>query len=99
MIRLARTVALVVAAGCFLIAALGASHAAGALAVGACGAYGYGFDFRQMADARVAAIKKCTGKGRLRGRGGRCQAAVRLLRLGHQFASRQSGKCLAAPLL
>ena len=63
MIRLARTVALVVAAGCFLIAALGASHAAGALAVGACGSYGYGFDFRQMADARVAAIKKCTGKG------------------------------------
>jgi hypothetical protein len=63
MIRLARTFAVVVAAGCFLIAALGASHAAGALAVGACGAYGYGFDFRQMADARVAAIKKCTGKG------------------------------------
>jgi Domain of unknown function (DUF4189) len=63
MIRLTRTVVLVVAAGCFLIAALGASHAAGALAVGVCGAYGYGFDFRQMADARVAAIKKCTGKG------------------------------------
>ena len=63
MIRFARTFAVVVAAGCFLIAALGASHAAGALAVGACGAYGYGFDFRQMADARVAAIKKCTGKG------------------------------------
>jgi Domain of unknown function (DUF4189) len=63
MIRLTRTVVLVVAAGCFLIAALGASHAAGALAVGVCGAYGYGFDFHQMADARVAAIKKCTGKG------------------------------------
>ncbi len=36
--------------------------AAGAFAVGACGAYGYGFDFRKMADARAAAIKKCAGR-------------------------------------
>jgi hypothetical protein len=63
MIRLVRTFAIVFAAGCLLIAALGASHAAGALAVGTCGAYGYGYDFRKLADARVAAMKKCTGKG------------------------------------
>src|SRR5579862_6106363 len=49
-----------VAAG-LLIASLGAAQAAGAFAVGACGAFGYGFDFRNVSDARVAAMKKCTG--------------------------------------
>jgi hypothetical protein len=47
-------------AGC-LIVMIAAAHAAGAFAVGACGAYGYGFDFRKVTDARTAAIKKCTG--------------------------------------
>jgi hypothetical protein len=51
----------VVAAG-LLIAGIGASCAAGALAVGACGAYGYGFDFRNATDARAAAIGKCSGR-------------------------------------
>jgi hypothetical protein len=49
------------AAACFLIAALGAAQAAGAFAIGACGAYGYGFDFRKSTDARAAAIRKCVG--------------------------------------
>ena len=40
MIGLLRTAARTVAAAFFLIAALGAAHAAGALAVGTCGAYG-----------------------------------------------------------
>jgi uncharacterized protein DUF4189 len=62
MIGLTRTLARAIAGGCFLIAALGVAHAAGALAVGACGAYGYGYDYRKMADARVAAMKKCVGK-------------------------------------
>ena len=53
--------ALIIAASCFLIAGVGAAGAAGAFAVGACGAYGYGFDFRKAADARIAAMKKCTG--------------------------------------
>jgi len=44
-----------------LIAAIGAAHAAGAFAVGACGAYGYGYDYRKVTDARAAAIKKCSG--------------------------------------
>ncbi len=61
MIRSARTFAAVVAAGYVLMATLGVSHAAGAFAVGACGAYGYGYDFRDVADARVAAMKKCSG--------------------------------------
>jgi hypothetical protein len=46
-----------------LVAAIGAAEAAGALAVGSCGAYGYGFDYSKIADARAAAMSKCTGGG------------------------------------
>jgi uncharacterized protein DUF4189 len=63
MIGFLRTAARALAAAFFLIAAFGAAHAAGALAVGTCGAYGYGYDFRKVADARVAAMRKCTGNG------------------------------------
>ena len=63
MIGLLRMAARAVAAAFFLIAALGAAHAAGALAVGTCGAYGYGYDFHKVTDARAAAIRKCTGNG------------------------------------
>jgi hypothetical protein len=52
---------LVVATAYFLAATIGSAGAAGAFAVGACGAYGYGFDFGKVADARIAAIKKCVG--------------------------------------
>jgi hypothetical protein len=61
MIGLSRSSALAAATGCILIAAIAAAHAAGALAVGACGAYGYGYDYRKVTDARVAAMKKCSG--------------------------------------
>jgi|SRR5579862_2228197 len=61
MTGLKRNSALGVAAAGFLIATVAAACAAGALAVGACGAYGYGFDFRTMTDARAAAMRKCTG--------------------------------------
>jgi hypothetical protein len=44
-----------------LAAAIGAADAAGALAVGSCGAYGYGFDYANESDARTAAIRKCAG--------------------------------------
>jgi hypothetical protein len=60
MIGVGRTAVRAVAAAYFLIAAFGAAHAAGAFAVGACGAYGYGFDFRNPTDARAAAMRKCT---------------------------------------
>jgi len=43
--------------------AIGAAHAAGALAVGTCGAYGYGYDYRKLTDARAAAMKQCAGAG------------------------------------
>jgi Domain of unknown function (DUF4189) len=56
-----RKSALAVAAAAALLAGIGAAQAAGAFAVGTCGAFGYGFDFRHVADARTAALKKCTG--------------------------------------
>ena len=57
-----RRVCAAVAAFCFLCTAIGAGHAAGSLAVGACGAFGYGYDFRKLTDARAAAMKKCVGQ-------------------------------------
>ncbi len=63
MIAFTRNFALACATACFLVATIGAAHAAGAFAVGVCGAYGYGYDYRKMSDARAAAMKKCSGNG------------------------------------
>jgi Domain of unknown function (DUF4189) len=38
------------------------ARAAGALAVGTCGAYGESFDFHSMVQARQNALAKCTGR-------------------------------------
>jgi len=59
MIRIARSSVRAAIAACALITTIGAADAAGAFAVGACGAYGYGFDYHKVADARAAAMKKC----------------------------------------
>jgi hypothetical protein len=48
--RFRRNSALAIAAVCFTIALMGAAEAAGAFAVGVCGAYGYGFDFHKVSD-------------------------------------------------
>ncbi|MEA2929610.1 MAG: hypothetical protein QOG38_2038 [Hyphomicrobiales bacterium] len=40
-----------------------AAHAAGALATGACGAYGYAFDDASIRSAEHRAISECKGKG------------------------------------
>jgi len=61
MISLMRSFALTVATAGTLIATIGVADAAGAFAVGACGAYGYGYDYRKVSAARTAAIKKCSG--------------------------------------
>ena len=58
-----RFLAVAVAATSVLFVAVASVQAAGALAVGACGAYGYGFDYHKVVDARVAAMKQCTSKG------------------------------------
>jgi hypothetical protein len=49
------------AAAALLAAMTGMAAAAGAFAVGSCGAYGYGYDFHNASDARKAALKKCSG--------------------------------------
>lgn len=61
MVSFTRNAALAAVTGCILLAVIGAAHAAGAFAVGACGAYGYGYDFHKLTDARAAAMKKCAG--------------------------------------
>jgi hypothetical protein len=40
-----------------------AGQAAGAMAIGACAAYGYAFDYRDPQAARIAAQGKCVGSG------------------------------------
>jgi hypothetical protein len=37
------------------------ARAAGALAIGSCGAYGEAYDFRNAEDARTSALVKCKG--------------------------------------
>jgi hypothetical protein len=61
MIRFLRSAAVAAAAACMLAAAIAAAQAAGAFAVGACGAYGYGYDYHKVADARSAALHQCSG--------------------------------------
>jgi len=61
MIGFGRISALAVVVACLFGASLSAAQAAGAFAVGACGAYGYGFDYRHASDARSAAMTKCSG--------------------------------------
>ena len=61
MIRFRQKSALAGAAACLLISSIGAADAAGAFAIGSCGAYGYGFDYRHATDARTAALQKCSG--------------------------------------
>jgi len=61
MTRHDRVFARIVLAGAFILAGLAAASAAGALAVGKCGAYGYAYDFTVDDAARAAALRKCTG--------------------------------------
>jgi hypothetical protein len=58
--RLVRTTARVLVAACLALVPV-AAQAAGALAVGNCGAYGFAYDYKQDQAARSAALKKCTG--------------------------------------
>src|SRR5579884_3592028 len=39
------------------------AHAAGAMAIGSCAAYGYAFDYRDAGAAKSAAQGKCVGSG------------------------------------
>ncbi len=48
-------------AGLLTVGLAPTAQAAGALAIGACGAYGYSYDYRGVAVARKAAIGRCKG--------------------------------------
>jgi hypothetical protein len=48
-------------AGAILVASIGIAQAAGALAVGTCGAYGYAIDYARNDAAQTAALLKCSG--------------------------------------
>ena len=78
--KIGRSFAVAVISLGLLAATIGAAEAAGALAVGTCGAYGYGFDYRTASDARLAAMHKCSGADcRIEWRGGgseRSEAAI-----------------------
>jgi len=54
---------LLVATATVMVVTVGRVRAAGALAVGTCGAYGQAFDFANAEDARKSAMPKCAGKG------------------------------------
>jgi hypothetical protein len=61
MTRVSRAAALLAAGICAWTASVTPGHSAGAMAVGACAAYGYAFDYRNANAARVAAAGKCNG--------------------------------------
>jgi hypothetical protein len=52
----------VISAMALLVTGVAPSHAAGALAIGACAAYGYAYDYPTAEEAQAAAIQKCTGE-------------------------------------
>jgi hypothetical protein len=61
MIIVGRVLARVLVAGSLVVGGMGAVQAAGALAVGTCGTYGYSYDFSRAEAARKAALAKCVG--------------------------------------
>jgi hypothetical protein len=60
-----RGISFAAAVVCALLAGIASAEAAGALAVGSCGAFGFGNDFAHLADATGAALAKCSGKCRV----------------------------------
>jgi hypothetical protein len=50
-------------AGAFILSLIGLVHAAGALAIGPCGAYGFAYDYTRHDAAQKEAMRKCAGKG------------------------------------
>jgi hypothetical protein len=59
--RFVRNFLLAIAGFVLFVIAIASAQAAGALAVGVCGAYGYGFDYSNVRDASAVAMSKCSG--------------------------------------
>jgi len=53
--------ALLLAIATLMLVAVNTVRAAGALAIGACGAFGEAYDFRTAEEARQSALSKCAG--------------------------------------
>src|SRR5690348_7649789 len=62
-IRALVAASLLLATAALMFVAVNTARAAGALAIGACGAYGEAFDFRTVEEARASALSKCSGSG------------------------------------
>ena len=58
-VRALVVVSLLLATATLMAVAVNTSRAAGALAIGACGAFGEAYDFRTIDDARKSALAKC----------------------------------------
>lgn len=54
--------ALLLATAALMVATLNTARANGALAIGACGAYGQAFDFQSADEARKSALANCSGQ-------------------------------------
>lgn len=52
---------LLLASVTLMLVAVNTARAAGALAIGSCGAFGEAYDFRSIEDARQSALSKCQG--------------------------------------
>ena len=53
--------ALLVASATLMLVAVNTARAAGALAIGSCGAFGEAYDFRSVEEASRSALSKCRG--------------------------------------
>ena len=60
-IRVFVVASLVLATATLMLVTLNTARAAGALAIGSCGAFGEAFDFSSTAEARQSALSKCQG--------------------------------------
>jgi hypothetical protein len=56
-----RALTQLIAAAGLVIGGIGVAQAAGALAIGSCGAYGFAYDYAKEAAAAQAALGKCAG--------------------------------------
>lgn len=61
MVRAVVVVSLLLASATLMAVAVNTARAAGALAIGSCGAFGEAYDFRTVEEARHSALSKCHG--------------------------------------
>jgi hypothetical protein len=60
-VRAVVVASLLLASATLMVVAVNTARAAGALAIGSCGAFGEAYDFRSVDEARQSALSKCRG--------------------------------------